>query len=46
MRSSENLQAMQFIDSSMPIVAHQVVHMHRKIARGFLAEKPLLFIKQ
>jgi hypothetical protein len=39
MRSSENLQATKFIDSSMSIVAHRVVHLHRKLIAVFWREK-------
>jgi hypothetical protein len=35
MGSSENLEAISFIDNSIPIVAQQVVHVHRKFHRGF-----------
>jgi hypothetical protein len=37
MESSENLQVTEFIDNSMPIAAHRVVHVHRRFDRGFLA---------
>jgi hypothetical protein len=46
MGSSENLQETESIDNSMPIVTHRVIHVHRKIDRGFLAWKTLLFIQQ
>jgi hypothetical protein len=39
MGSSESLQATYFINTSMPIVAHRVVHVHRKIIAMFWGEK-------
>jgi hypothetical protein len=39
MGSSENLQAMEFIDSLMPIVAHRVIHVHRKLIAVYWLEK-------
>jgi hypothetical protein len=37
MWSSENLQATEFIDNLMPIVADRVVQGHTQIDRGFPA---------
>jgi hypothetical protein len=39
MGSSENLQATEFIENSMPIVVHRVVHVHKTLIARFWHEK-------